>query len=275
MKIQQAKKSLSAWLMSKILPNKSGFVAFDSQGVNAADPMSMDKSASSKFRGNNGKGGRYQPKISAVTAFAEEDKSKEDKWNDDERSRTLNHISDVLHLKLREVEARRLLITYTVHRITNEARQEFRLAKPPRYRCEHCEEAFVEPKEYKKHVSDTALHREKIRVKLENEEHFELVDEMLYGDDGRVYRANRLIFSRELTSLENRIALARPDPFRPRMMDPTNQRMEQQLRGMLVQGFDPKAGIRPIFRKFGLVSSFYTVNYTNTSFGCNYCHILV
>ena len=74
----------------------------------------------------------------------------------------------------------------------------------------------------------------------------------LAGPHGRMVSANRLLYSKELASLKMRIQSVQPTPFRPRTLDPDNNRQAQQIKGMLVQGYDPKAGVRAGYRKKGM-----------------------
>jgi hypothetical protein len=43
---------------------------------------------------------------------------------------------------------------------------------------------------------------------------------------------------------------------RPYVSDPGGRRHEQMVRGMMVQGFDPKSGIRAGYRHYGLDRQF-------------------
>ena len=43
---------------------------------------------------------------------------------------------------------------------------------------------------------------------------------------------------------------------RPYISDPGGRRHEQLVKGAMVQGFDPKAGVRPGFKKYGLTRQF-------------------
>jgi hypothetical protein len=79
-----------------------------------------------------------------------------------------------------------------------------------------------------------------------------VVNAIFVGNQGRKLQANRLIFSKELNSLQSRIDNAGEEPLRPNMADKGGKRYDQQLSGSFVTGFDPKCGVRPTHRKSGL-----------------------
>jgi hypothetical protein len=153
-----------------------------------------------------------------------------------------------------EVEARNLCMDHAVHIFTKEARVEYRIAHPPRFLCEkmHCGASFATQDEFFAHKEDVLTHEEKDREREEMLDRFHTVELFLAGPHGRMVMANRLLFSTELASLQVRIRAVERTPFRPRTLDPDNKREAQQLRGMLVQGYDPKAGVRAGYRRKGM-----------------------
>ena len=81
---------------------------------------------------------------------------------------------------------------------------------------------------------------------------FHAIELFLAGPMGRISSANRLLFSSDLANQEVRIKAAEATPFRPAILDPEHKRQKQQLAGMMVQGYDPKMGLRPAPRKRAL-----------------------
>ena len=155
--------------------------------------------------------------------------------------------------RLQENAAKILLVDHAVHHATEDARTEFRIAHPLPLVCEHCNKAFVSRRELNTHSRDRPLHVELLKSKIADEERFAYVDAIFVGEQGRRLRANRLMFSPDLHSLAHRIEIAQEDPYRPYISDPGAKRLKQQLKGSFVQGFDAKGGIRPMFRRMGLV----------------------
>jgi len=151
-----------------------------------------------------------------------------------------------------EVESRNLAMDHAVWKATNESRMEYRKAHPPRWICPqpHCGEAFSTSALLEAHVKDTLGHEALDKAKEEENHRFKPIEAVLAGPHGRNILANRLLFSKELGSLESRISAAKETPFRPRLTDPGGKRKNQLLAGMLVQGSDAKAGVRPGFRQF-------------------------
>jgi Ran GTPase-activating protein (RanGAP) involved in mRNA processing and transport len=145
-----------------------------------------------------------------------------------------------------EVEARNLCLDHTVWTATRDAKKEYRIAHPPAFLCtkSHCEESFATWDSLQAHIEDTVTHDEKDREKEETMERFHTVELFLAGPHGRMVCANRLLFSKELASMEVRIRSVEPQPFRPMLLDPENKAMKLQLKNFLVQGYDPKAGVR-------------------------------
>lgn len=153
-----------------------------------------------------------------------------------------------------EVEARNLALDHAVWRSERDAREEFRIVHPPRFKCEKhtCSMSFPTYEQYRKHKDDVEAHE------ILDRDHDELVDRFhnmelfLAGPLGRISLANRLLFSRELASQETRIKAAELTPYRPATLDPEHKRQSQQLSGMMVTGYDPKMGLRSVPRKRGL-----------------------
>eukprot|EP01031_Cornospumella_fuschlensis_P032662 gene32662-39488_t len=154
--------------------------------------------------------------------------------------------------KVRNEEARSILIEQALYQSEQQAIKEYRISHPPRYICIQCSNIFNDHRSMMIHSRDKAFHIANLKEQVAREERFGCVDRVFTGDQGRQLRAHRLIFNSELGSQQSRIDAARPEPFRPHLMD-KGKRAEQLLRGMLVTGFDPKQGIRPVFRKDGLI----------------------
>ncbi len=105
----------------------------------------------------------------------------------------------------------------------------------------------------KKHNEDLLGHETKDDERREQRERFHKMDIFLAGPEGRMVLANRLLYSTELASLETRVNAAQPDPYRPMLFDPKQKRMDQLLKGMFVQGYDPKMGVRAAPKRKGLM----------------------
>ena len=157
-----------------------------------------------------------------------------------------------------EVEARNLCMDHAVWTATRDARIEYRIAHPPRFLCDrpgsHCTESFATQDAFFAHRDDTEGHAEKDREREDELDRFHTVELFLAGPHGRMTLANRLLFSIDLASMHVRINSSVLTPFRPRTLDPENKREAQQLRGMMVQGYNPKAGVRAGYKRRGMRS---------------------
>jgi len=162
-------------------------------------------------------------------------------------------LSYKVHTRLQENQAKIIIQDQTVHQFELEAREEYRRVHPCALICLECEEAFLDAQELKKHTNDTALHVKLLQAKMAIQERFQVVQTVFQGNQGRHLRANRLIFSTDLCSLQSRIDVAQLDPYRPRIADVGARRYKQQVAGGMVQGHDPKAGVRSHFRQSGLL----------------------
>lgn len=153
-----------------------------------------------------------------------------------------------------EVEARNLSLDHAVWSAERDARAEFRIVHPPRFKCEvhTCGMSFPTHEQYRKHKDDVEGHEILDRDHEELVGRFHNMELFLAGPLGRISLANRLLFSRELASQETRIKAAELTPYRPATLDPEHKRQAQQLSGMMVTGYDPKMGLRSAPRKRGL-----------------------
>jgi hypothetical protein len=106
------------------------------------------------------------------------------------------------------------------------------------------------------HIRDTEFHSQFEEDKKSNADRFQFVDVLHAGPEGRVMRSQRYVFSKILIPLDCRVENARAAPYRPYIADPGGRRHEQMVHGMMVQGFDPKTGIRAGHRKYGLDRQF-------------------
>lgn len=157
-----------------------------------------------------------------------------------------------------EVEARNIIIDYSVHTAVECVRKEFRIAHPPLFLCSkpHCGCSFATLKELKEHQKDVPLHRAKDLERLRNQQKFLPSVNVLQGIHGRQLNASRLLFSDELGALEGRVLAAIAAPFRPHLSDPDALREKQLRDGILVMGADPSSGIRPQHRTKGLLKQY-------------------
>ena len=153
-----------------------------------------------------------------------------------------------------EVEARNLSLDHAVWVAERDARAEYRIAHPPNFKCEKhtCGMSFATFQDYKAHKDDLESHDELDREHDELTKRFHAMELFLAGPLGRISSANRLLFSSDLANQQVRIKAAEPTPFRPATLDPEHKRQKQQLAGMMVQGYDPKMGLRPAPRKRAL-----------------------
>eukprot|EP01034_Spumella_vulgaris_P027076 gene27076-33746_t len=180
-------------------------------------------------------------------AEALEQERREEEENNDSLS---YHLSK----KMMYIEAKMVLVDCAVKTAQDAVRAEYRIVHPCKMCCEICSEAFPDAAQLNKHSKDTAYHRELFRRNIHDEERFLNVIAIFTGEQGRRLRANRLIFNKELASLDSRIEAAIYEPHRPQLSDPTGKRYLQQLKGAFVQGFDPKCGIRPMYHQKGLMT---------------------
>ena len=146
------------------------------------------------------------------------------------------------------IEARNLLLDEQVNRSITSALKEFRIAHPPKFKCdvEYCHKCFLFNNDMIKHrKEDIEEHDENKRIFLENEKKFEILKPIFKGSSGRKLQAKRVLFNDVLSNVEHRVNAAQFTPYRPRLLDPESKREDQLRRGMLVQGFDARAGVRP------------------------------
>jgi len=155
--------------------------------------------------------------------------------------------------RLQANAAKIILIEHAVRNVKEEARMEYRKAHPTPLVCELCHAAFADQGELRSHTRDQSYHRNLTRQKAEMEKRFAPIETIFLGNQGRHLRANRLIHSVELGSLQARIDAAVEDPFRPNIADVGGKRYAQQMKGSFVTGFDAKAGIRPMHKRYGLI----------------------
>jgi len=155
--------------------------------------------------------------------------------------------------RLQANAAKIILIEHAVYNVKLEAQTEYRKAHPTSLICELCQSAFSDAQELRTHTRDQALHRTLTRQKVDMDDRFAPVEVIFQGNQGRHLRANRLIHSTELGSLQARIDAAVEDPFRPNIADVGGKRYAQQMKGSFVTGYDAKAGIRPGHKRYGLI----------------------
>jgi len=155
--------------------------------------------------------------------------------------------------RLKENVAAIVIADHAVHRATEEARDEYRVVRPCGIVCDLCQRAFVLESELAEHRQGANEFHSDWRDRNEHDTaRFRVVEAIFVGNQGRKLQANRLIFSKELNSLQSRIDNAGEEPLRPNMADKGGKRYDQQLSGSFVTGFDPKCGVRPTHRKSGL-----------------------
>lgn len=157
------------------------------------------------------------------------------------------------------VEARNLLLDEQVHRSIQSAMKEFRVAHPPTFLCEaeHCHMAFLTAPQLTQHTVDPAtpsFHAEKAKQFNEEQERFLVLEPLFKGAIGRKLKSKRILFNDHLGNLEHRVNAALVAPYRPRLQDAEAKREVQLRNGMIVTGYDAKAGLRPAPRKFNMIN---------------------
>jgi hypothetical protein len=157
--------------------------------------------------------------------------------------------------RLKEIECSLILVRHAVENAEADARAEYRMVRPPVYKCEVCERAFPDRSSMDAHKKNSKFeHEEDIPDRFDFMQKALHVDSIFVGEQGRTLRANRLFFSAELGSFASRFENAIKAPFRPNLADPGGKRYNQQLRGMFVQGIDAKSGVRANHRKNALLN---------------------
>lgn len=154
------------------------------------------------------------------------------------------------------IEARNVLLDEQVNRSITSALKEFRIAHPPKFVCdvEYCHKCFLFNKDLQKHKKeDNEEHAENKRIFLENAKKFEMLKPIFKGSLGRKLKAKRVLFNDVLGDVEHRVNAAQFTPYRPRLLDPHAKREDQLRRGMLVQGFDARAGVRPKHKQYKMM----------------------
>ena len=106
------------------------------------------------------------------------------------------------------------------------------------------------------HIQDKTVHKLWDEVQRDNTERFKHVEAIFLGAQKRRLLANRLLFSVDLAPMDERVKSAIHAPFRPHILDPEDKWGKIQLKGMLVEGFDPKSGIRAGYRRYGMMDQF-------------------
>jgi hypothetical protein len=154
------------------------------------------------------------------------------------------------------VSARNSIMDYAVYRAEIDACKEYRIAHPALYVCEVCTRSFATPKEFHLHNRDIEYHRQYLKEVEERDKMFSHVESIFTGTQGKKILSNRLLFNTELIPMDERVKAADLKPFRPQKGDPGGKRQKQMLKGLFVQGSDPKAGLRPVPRQFGMIRQF-------------------
>lgn len=194
-----------------------------------------------------------RPSSSKSVKFAPTDPNKPKEIKEDPKKSI--SLSSVIQRRLQENETRLLIINYTVEEAEQYAIQEFRVAHPCKYLCDQCNQCFSTNKQYQEHYRDRAFHRFYVQSQLNKQEYYELLQNFYeHHSKRRQIFSNRLIFSPELETLSHRLQFVVHEPYRPHLIDPTNKRQKQLLKGMFVHGFDPSRGIRPAYRQSGLTN---------------------
>lgn len=164
----------------------------------------------------------------------------------------------LLHMVL-FVEARNLLLDEQVERSIQSALKEFRIAHPPAFLCEaeHCHMAFLVESDLTRHINDPEtkrFHAEKVKQFNANQERFLVLEPLFKGAMGRKLKSKRILFNDHLGNLEHRVNAALLAPYRPRLQDPSAKREVQLREDMMVTGYDAKAGVRPVPRKYNMIN---------------------
>lgn len=242
---------------SKVINQISSF--FNSVFIKPLQAISLRPAALSSDERKSDFQKRLQtsPSSSAKRGGVKKELSFEEKVDLEEQKqfKTPTNVSFFLQLRLQEMEARKLLVEHAVHRAEEMALAEYRISHPPKFQCEQCEEVFPTKEHYQTHMKDKEFHKNYVKKKILLEERFSQIEScLMQGDLGRHLMAYRMIHDPDLGTQMTRVLSAYPDPFRPNLADPTGKRRSQLLRGVFVQGFDPTSGVRPRYKKTGLVS---------------------
>ena len=155
-----------------------------------------------------------------------------------------------------EADARQVLINCITHEAVIAARSEFRAAHPARHVCPECDANFPSSRDMFAHVRDKEFHQSWNEKRSLEQLRYARVGAILTGAYSRQLKSNRYGFSMMLLPMDTRARSAILAPYRPYISDPGGAVHQQHVRGMVVQGFDPKAGIRAGYRKFGLDRQF-------------------
>jgi hypothetical protein len=153
-----------------------------------------------------------------------------------------------------EKEAIDLIIEAGVRKVEADSLAEYRRAHPPHFLCRVCRENFLTASELEFHEENSSeYHSEFEQNKKDVQERGRSVEVLLKGNQGRILKANRLIFSSQFAPTGENISKIRENHLRPLLADTGGKRAAQQTRGHMVTGYNPVNGVRPRYRTFGMV----------------------
>jgi hypothetical protein len=152
-----------------------------------------------------------------------------------------------------EEEAIDLIIEAGVRKVETDSLAEYRRAHPPPFLCRICKESFLTATELAFHDDNSSeYHADFEQDEKSLQERGQAVEGLLKGNQGRIFKANRLIFSPQFAPTGENISKIRENHLRPLLSDTGGTRAAQQTMGHMVMGFNPVNGVRPQYRTFGM-----------------------
>lgn len=143
-----------------------------------------------------------------------------------------------------EQEAIDLIVEAGVRKVETDSLAEYRRAHPPRFLCRICRKNFLTAPELELHVGNTSEYHSKfVQTEKDIQERGRSVEILLRGNQGRMMKANRLIFSSQFAPTGENLSKIRETHLRPLLADPGGKRAAQQTVGHMVTGFNPVNGI--------------------------------
>lgn len=115
--------------------------------------------------------------------------------------------------------------------------------------CDQCHQRFPDLYSYYYHklISSSFIHHIRQQREIAVAPYLNLITDLFrdHNPNVRKWKAQRLMFAKELGSMEVRTELVQPESLRPNLLDKNGKRLEQMMNGAFVTGFDPTTGIRP------------------------------
>jgi hypothetical protein len=144
----------------------------------------------------------------------------------------------------------------SVYQAEIEAVKEYRVAHPPAFPCKICRCSFVSAEELAEHEGDVDYHTSFSVTEEDYKKKLRCMETVLNGPAGRRLTATRIGFSRELAPQAWRSDSTAVTDFRPFISDTNAYHTMQLVRGMLVQGMNPTAGLRTAPERLALTNQY-------------------